>query len=91
MLADYLKLNDEEKPVNKQLRKDADETLKFFLRRLISLALAPSEQITKSCLTCGYFNEQAEVCKKYGNQRPPARVIAFACEGYDDINNDIPF
>ena len=47
------------------------------------------EAQTKSCLNCISFNEQTEVCTKF-NQRPPARVIAFACENYED-DHDIPF
>lgn len=36
------------------------------------------------CLTCGYFDEETEVCKEAG-QRPPARVIVFGCPKWDDI------
>lgn len=43
----------------------------------------------RSCLNCTFFIEASETCQKY-NARPPARVIAFACEGYSDID-EIPF
>lgn len=42
---------------------------------------------TRTCLTCDHFSEARENCNKYGG-RPPARVIAFGCSGYED---DIPF
>lgn len=43
----------------------------------------------QTCLTCHNFDEQNELCKKF-NMRPPARVIAFSCKDYDDID-EIPF
>lgn len=45
--------------------------------------------LVSSCLSCDHFNESAELCVKFG-QRPPARIIAFACESYSD-NDRIPF
>ena len=47
------------------------------------------EGILESCISCKNFHEQSEICKKY-RQKPPARVIAFGCKEYDDID-DIPF
>lgn len=44
--------------------------------------------IYRSCLNCEYFNEEKEICKQY-NQRPPARIIAYACKDWADI--EIPF
>jgi len=43
----------------------------------------------QTCLMCDHFNEAAELCKLY-NARPPARVIAFGCDKFDDANW-IPF
>lgn len=43
----------------------------------------------QSCLNCKLFNEKQEICSKY-NQRPPARVIVFGCNDYEDTS-DIPF
>ncbi len=43
----------------------------------------------KTCLRCDNFDEEKELCKLY-NARPPARVIAFGCEKFDD-ENWIPF
>lgn len=42
---------------------------------------------TRTCLTCEKFNEPKELCEKYGG-RPPARIIAFGCDGYED---KVPF
>lgn len=42
-----------------------------------------------SCISCKNFDHANEVCKKF-NARPPAHVIAFACESYED-NDEIPF
>lgn len=42
-----------------------------------------------SCLNCDHFNEEKELCKLV-NQRPPARVIAFGCKAWQDID-EIPF
>lgn len=42
-----------------------------------------------SCITCRNFDPINEVCKLY-NARPPAHVIAYACEKYDDAD-EIPF
>lgn len=50
--------------------------------------LAPViEDATRSCLTCCHFSESDEICL-LAKQRPPARVIAYGCEQYED---DIPF
>lgn len=42
---------------------------------------------TKTCLRCSHFNESTEICGMYA-QRPPARVITFGCEHFDE---EIPF
>lgn len=42
----------------------------------------------QTCIMCKKFNEN-EVCVKY-NVRPPARIIVFGCQFFDDAG-DIPF
>ena len=42
----------------------------------------------RSCLNCTRFNEQTEVCILY-DQRPPARIVAKACERWESI--ELPF
>jgi hypothetical protein len=46
--------------------------------------------LQQSCLTCASFDEANETCRKHANQRPPARVIAFGCPDYFDLN-EVPF
>lgn len=45
--------------------------------------------MTRSCISCRLFDEKTEFCTLF-NQRPPARVIAFGCDKYEDCD-DIPF
>lgn len=42
----------------------------------------------RTCVNCMHFDEQREVCKLAG-ARPPARVIAFGCDSFEEDN--IPF
>lgn len=42
----------------------------------------------RSCLNCINFVEATEICSIY-NQRPPARIIAKACEQWFEA--DLPF
>lgn len=64
------------------------------LRRVIlalasDVAFKASDSPVRSCLTCHKFDEKQELCKQF-KARPPARVIAFACPDYEDLD-DIPF
>lgn len=43
--------------------------------------------LRRSCVTCENFDPKNEVCKMV-NQRPPAHVVAFGCEQYEQ---EIPF
>lgn len=43
----------------------------------------------RTCITCMHFSEKTERCAKNGQQRPPARVIAYGCPDYDCDN--IPY
>lgn len=50
----------------------------------------PGEGVFQSCLNCIHFRESAgEICGLY-KARPPARIIAFGCPSYDDVD-EIPF
>lgn len=42
----------------------------------------------RSCLNCTRFNEQTEVCVLF-DQRPPARIVAKACERWESF--ELPF
>lgn len=61
----------------------------YEIQRAITEALALTDGNTKNCLNCKAFDEPSETCKRF-NQRPPARVIALACQHHEDCN-DIPF
>lgn len=55
------------------------------------LAKAMEDELHRSmrtCINCLHFDNPNEECRKYGNQRPPARIIALGCDGHED---DIPF
>lgn len=43
----------------------------------------------RTCLRCDNFDEKSENCKLY-NARPPAKIIAFGCDSFDD-NEWVPF
>ncbi len=45
--------------------------------------------LMRSCLTCHNFHEASETCVKF-RAKPPARVIANGCDGYND-SHDVPF
>lgn len=67
------------------LKVDGTHDLKLNLDEV----LRRIEPIYKSCLNCEHFDEKNELCKKY-KQRPPARVIAYACSSWEDYD-EIPF
>lgn len=86
---------------NIKLRVVPIETIARMLSKQFGSALAsiaPHQQelgLQQSCLSCMYFDEdgrksgEKEQCTAY-KERPPARVIAFACPNYSDAD-DIPF
>lgn len=41
------------------------------------------------CLNCEHFKEKTEMCL-LANQRPPARVIVYGCNSWQDLDS-IPF
>jgi hypothetical protein len=61
-----------------------DERLAASLDRAIGgLALAVREG-RRSCVTCCFFDPQAETCTKAAPAaRPPAEIIAFGCPAYE--------
>jgi hypothetical protein len=46
------------------------------------------ERLTRTCVNCINFLEKSEECMIAGYKRPPARVIAFGCEKFEE---EIPF
>lgn len=64
------------------------ETDRQRLINLVSDAVRNTiEQSTRTCLNCEKFDEKTEKCCPV-NMRPPARVIAFGCEQFEET---IPF
>lgn len=69
------------------LRPDA----KYDIRLAASNAvehIIKDNPIYQNCLNCLHFNEEKEICKLY-YLRPPAKVIAYGCPLWEDI--EIPF
>lgn len=55
-----------------------------------SISMRVSQAIAncaRSCLGCEHFKDGDELCGLNG-QRPPARIIAFGCEMFEDA---VPF
>lgn len=50
----------------------------------------PKNMLFQSCIVCEHFQEN-EVCKLF-NVRPPARIIVFGCDKFEETADfDIPF
>jgi hypothetical protein len=90
MLAVPFGLEKYDNNISKGFRHDSNDTLGNMIRCALALTHATSEEVVKSCLSCEFFNEQSEGCRKANGARPPARVIAFGCESYLD-KDVIPF
>lgn len=75
------------------LRWRASLIIETALRESVKRSLDEIEpiEIFRSCLSCDHFVESQEACKISDMQRPPARIIAFGCTKYDNLDDDIPF
>lgn len=49
-----------------------------------------AENLHVSCVNCDNWGAQVECCLKY-NQRPPATIIAFGCNEWSNVDDDVPF
>ena len=58
------------------------------LNEIANIIIKVLDKNLRSCLNCNNFYEERETCYKF-NARPPARIIAKACEHWEDF--DIPF
>jgi len=79
-----MSFSEEFKRMNSEQRGEIFNNIARHLGEVVKTEL---EACTRSCLTCDRFDEPNEICNKYGG-RPPARVIAFGCDGYED---KVPF
>jgi len=71
------------------LRSDASYHLLNATHKAIDEAIKNCKPIYRSCINCEHFDElNGEICK-LAKARPPARVIAYACERWEDI--EVPF
>lgn len=66
---------------------DRQQMFREIVDYLSPVIIKALEDATKSCITCDHFDQINELCK-YNSLRPPAKVIAFGCECYQD---EIPF
>lgn len=57
---------------------------------MLSISLQDKDAFTESCVNCVNFDEPKELCRKF-QQRPPARIIAYGCTDYEDVETTIPF
>lgn len=48
-----------------------------------------AEKMLTCCVNCLHFNIDSELCK-IAKARPPAKIIAFGCDSFEDIDK-IPF
>lgn len=71
--------------IKPKLKPDAS----FKIKNAVDAAIATSQAIYRSCINCEHFDElNGEICK-LAKARPPARVIAYGCEQWCDM--EIPF
>lgn len=72
-----------------KLRKEVLLDLKSSLDGIVQRYIETSPFPFQNCLSCCHFIEQTEVCRQF-NAKPPARVICFGCDKFEDVNQ-IPF
>lgn len=68
------------------------EIVNDIANELSHMVMVHLDRCTKTCVNCGHWRQgpptkPMEVCGLV-NKRPPAKVIAFGCEHYED---SIPF
>lgn len=76
--------------IRRELRFLPRHQFEIFLRAFDAFLSYEPAQLVRSCLTCDHFKESNELCELV-NVRPPAKVIAFGCEKYQNIDDEIPF
>ena len=66
------------------VRKDTYDNLSSYFGRLLN-----GQNVYQNCLNCTGWNHGKDICGKF-NAKPPAEVIVYSCEAYED-NDEIPF
>lgn len=61
--------------------------LNYFAKEVAEHVRQELARACQSCLTCNHFVETTEKCM-LNQLRPPAKIIAFGCECYEE---EIPF
>lgn len=72
-----------------RIRPDATFDLRSALINTFENTIKQVDPVYISCLNCINFKEKEELCGLV-NQRPPARVIAYGCPRWEDVD-EIPF
>lgn len=65
------------------------KAIALIVDRMMSQAIDEISKSTRSCCNCIHFNNGVEICK-LANSRPPATVIAYACQAHVH-DDEIPF
>lgn len=60
-----------------------DAVTMALLRNLLKDIPRHLELMTRCCINCNNWGENSEICNK-ANLKPPARVIAFGCEMFEE-------
>lgn len=75
---------------NNGLRWSAIRILKEMANLEKQLTNERAENLHISCVNCDNWQHQEEYCMKF-RDRPPAKIIAFGCIDWTNINDDVPF
>lgn len=69
------------------IRPSMESNIKYVIEKLFKVSRVGF--LYRNCLNCIHWQEGHDKCGKF-NIKPPAEVIVYSCEAYED-NDDIPF
>jgi hypothetical protein len=69
---------------SKDWRDRSDEGLKDISTYMAKCLVDYVLNTAKTCVLCKHFDEPTEICKLNG-KRPPAKIIAYGCECFDEL------
>lgn len=78
-----------ERKLKAAYKPEALHELRSNLYNIIANSLEQQKPVYISCLNCINFRETKEECG-LAKQRPPARIIAYGCKMWEDVDL-IPF